>query len=108
MTVIGKFMSPSSAEIAELVAREQAAGPANYQAAARPTVTFADLKRVTEVVSIQSDDGRLVDVTAIAGNVVTYRVRGQPAALAQGTGLPEVPNATDLSGSLYTFHARGL
>jgi hypothetical protein len=108
MTVIGKFLHPSSAEVAELVAREQAAGPANYQSGARPTVTFADLKQVTEVIAVQSDDGRPVDVVDITGNIVTYRVRGQPAALAQGAGLPEVPNATNLSGSLYTFYARGL
>ena len=108
MTVIGKFMSPSSAEIAELVAREQVSGPANYQSGARPTVTFADLKQVTEVVSILADDGRLVDVVDITGNVVTYRVRGQPVALVQGDGLPEVPDATNLSGSLYIFYARGL
>jgi hypothetical protein len=108
MTVIGKFMSPSSAEIAELVAREQVAGPANYQSGARPTVTFADLKQVSEVIAVQSDDGRLVDVVDVTGNVATYRVRGQPAALVQGAGLPEVPDATNLAGSLYTFYARGL
>ncbi|MDO8750930.1 MAG: hypothetical protein Q7K03_07285 [Dehalococcoidia bacterium] len=102
MPVIGKL------ESGDLLVYEEVAGPANYQSAARPTIFFRDLRQaVTRVYGIFSNDGRVADVAALSGRTLTYRVRGQPAALAQGAGLPEVPDATNLSGSTYRALASG-
>ena len=103
MPVIGRL------ESGELLVYEEVAGPANYQSATRPTIVFNDLKQsVTRVLGIFSNDGRIADQQALAGRTLTYRVRGQPAALSANAGLPEVADATNLSGSTYRAVAVGL
>ncbi len=103
MPVIGRF------ETGELLVYEEVAGPANYQSATRPTIVFKGLKQsVHRVLGVFSNDGRIVDQQALAGRTLTYRVRGQPAALAQSSGLPEVADTTNLSGSTYRALAVGV
>lgn len=103
MPVIGRF------ETGELLVYEEVAGPANYQSAARPTIVFSDLRQsVHRVLGIFSNDGRIADQQALAGRTLTYRVRGQPTALAANAGLAEVADATDLSGSTYRAVAVGV
>jgi hypothetical protein len=102
MAVIGIF------ENGYLLVEEAVAGPASYDAAARPTIVFNDLRQSVEgVLGIFSNDGRVADQQALAGRTLTYRVRGQPAALSANDGLPEVADTTDLSGSTYRALAYG-
>lgn len=105
MPIVGRL------ESGQLLVREDVAGPASYATASPPTVTFNDLSQgLDSVLSAMSDDGRgvqVVDVTP-GGRVATFRVRGLDAAgMADGDPLLEVPDATDLSGSIYTFLAVG-
>ena len=103
MPVIGRF------ETGELLVYEEVAGPANYQSAARPTIVFRGLKlSVHRVLGVFANDGRIVDQQALAGRTLTYRVRGQPAALGASAGLPEVADATNLAGSIYRALAVGV
>ena len=105
MPVVGRL------ESGQLLVREDVAGPASYATATPPTVTFNDLAQgIESVVAVMSDDGRgvqVVDATP-AARIATFRVRGLDAAgAADGDPLLEVPDATNLSGSIYTFLAVG-
>lgn len=102
MAIIGQL------ENGRLLVSQRVAGPASYATAAPPAIVFSDLSVVEEVLALTIDDGRVVNelVTALAS--VTFRVRGLDAAgMADGDPLLEVPDATDLSGSIITGLAYG-
>jgi hypothetical protein len=91
-----------------LLVTEQVAGPASYDAAARPTMVFNDLQQnVERVLAIFSNDGRIADQQALAGRTLTYRVRGNSETTANNAGLAEVADTTNLSTSTYTALAFG-
>ena len=94
----------------QLLVAQSVLGPASYSAAARPTIVFSDLRQgVDLVLGIFTNAGRVADqVTMPVGSrTLTFRVRGQPAALASGAGLPEVPDTTNLSAETYVAYAIG-
>ena len=102
MAIIGQF------ENGALLVRETVAGPASYSTAAPPAITFSDLSQVDAVLSLVADNGHLVNVDAIVGQVVDFRMRGLDAAGAtDGDVLLEIPDAQDESGTDITGIAVG-
>jgi len=76
-------------------------GPANYQAAGRPTLTFPDVRTIPDLgaVHLHCTGGYRAEPVSIAGNTVTFRMRAPTATFTASGALAVHTHALHLDNA---------